>query len=140
MGARQTSVWAQLAAAALVVLALVWFYLAIELIVQGLAHGPGSGGVLEVMVIGGGLLAILGLFHVLVAFTIWTHAPAGRNLGIVFGLIGTAFGLVLVQSVLGARPAGADAGPFWLIVIPYSVVLGGVLLGRAQFAGPPSGK
>jgi hypothetical protein len=133
---------------------------AVWLASTGIGHGPGSGGLFEVMLAGAVLLALIGLLHIRTAALIWAGSDGGRQLGLVLGVLGLIVGGVIAFAVLdsaldradvgqpappapGAPPlalpptgAGTDLTPA-LVLVPYLIVVIGLVVSRRQFSGRP---
>ncbi len=145
-GQHSTSAWALMAAVIPLLQGFSLLFVAFMALMDGFAHGAGSGGVREALLLFGAVLLGAGIAHVCAAILIRAHRNAGRTLGIVIGATGTllAAGVVAIGFRLNAPPGSPGAGgnlALFLYPLPHLLVLIGLLLGRRHFpaSSGPSG-
>ena len=117
-----------LAAAILVVIGLPIGWLGISIASDGIRHGPGSGGLFEVMLLFGLLVVLVAALHIAAAAQIW--AGRSRRLGLIIATIGTVAGAVLVWLEIGGLGLSGRIDSLILAPVPYLFVL--LVLWRAQ--------
>jgi len=131
-GEHSTSAWALMAALLLLVMGLALLVGAFWLLIEGLRHGGGSGGVREAMLLFGAVVLGAGIAHVYAAILIWAHRSAGRTLGIIIGATGTLLGAAVVWFGFSGSLNRSDLALF-LYPLPHLSVLIGLLAGRRHF-------
>lgn len=143
-GDHSTSAWALMAAILLLVIGLALLVGAFWLLIEGLRHGSGSGGVREAMLLFGAVVLGAGIAHVYAAILIWAHRSAGRTLGVIIGVTGFLLGAAVVY--FGGRAFNASPGAnldlaLFLYPLPHLLVLIGLLAGRrhSPTSSEPSG-
>ena len=108
-----------------------------DLVGQGLAHGDGSGGVREAMVGLGGLLLVVGAFHLVAAARLWGHGNGSARLALGIAVIGLAlaaipFYLALRSELQPSEGSVRTSITGFLFVIPYLAVLTLLFLDRRR--------
>jgi protein-S-isoprenylcysteine O-methyltransferase Ste14 len=91
----------------------------------------------DIVVVVAVVVLIIGILQLLAAIGIWAHKGWGRWLGIIFGVLGTLFGLAALvgvratPGVSGSR--SSDLGSALFILVPYAFVLIAMVIGGAHF-------